>query len=317
MRILVAESKGFPRQAAALLRKIGHVRFADLDRRGLLRSLKGVQVLWVRLRNHVDAEVFRAAPELRFIATPTTGLTHIDYKEAERRGVQVISLRGETRFLKNIRATAEHTVALTLALLRNLPSAASHALGGRWDRDKFVGREIYGKTVGIVGYGRLGRIAAKFFKAFGAQVLVTDPVLKPGGLSAGVKCVPLPELLACSDIVSLHVNLTDANVGFFSKACFNRMRRGAWFINTSRGELVDERALITALDSGHLAGAALDVICGEFNGDIRRSPLLRYAAKNSNLLITPHIGGCTLESKEKTEFFLAEKLAKVILTCRD
>ncbi|HEU4629848.1 MAG TPA: NAD(P)-dependent oxidoreductase, partial [Gemmatimonadaceae bacterium] len=160
--VLVAESAGFSPRAAALLRDAGELTLADLDRDDLLRAAGDADVLWVRLRHRIDAEVLHAAPRLRMLVTPTTGLNHVDLAAARARDVDVLSLRGEVAFLRDVRATAEHTIALILALLRRLPAAAAHAAAGGWERDRFRGHELYGRTVGVVGYGRLGRIVARY-----------------------------------------------------------------------------------------------------------------------------------------------------------
>ncbi len=310
--ILVAESNGFPRAAAETLRLAANLKLADLDRNQLLREARAADVLWVRLRNLIDAEVIEAAPRLKIIVTPTTGLNHIDLVEAERRDIQILSLRGETEFLKEVRATAEHTIGLILALVRNTAAASASVLKGAWNRDLFRGDELYGKTVGVVGYGRLGRIVARHLRAFEMRVLTYDPQLNPTSVEDGVEFVSLPELLRQADIVTLHVNLCAETSGFFGALQFAAMKRGARLINTSRGELIDEQALLAALSSGHLAGVALDVLSNENSGGMENHPLIKYARHHPNLLITPHIGGCTSESMEKTELFLAEKLGRAL-----
>jgi D-3-phosphoglycerate dehydrogenase len=311
-RILVAESAGFAERAVHILSDVGTVALADLNRRDLLAALGGVSVLWVRLRHRIDAEVLAAAPALTLIVTATTGLNHIDLDEAERRGVGVMSLRGETAFLEGVAATAEHTLALSLALLRRLPAAAGHVLSGGWDRDRFKGSEICGKTVGVVGYGRLGRIVARYFSALGAAVLACDPAIDESNPPPGVESVRLPELLARADLVTVHANLHAGNAGFFGWPEFGAMKRGAWFVNTARGELVDEAALLDALRSGRIAGAALDVLCAEHDAAIGERALVRYARDHDNLIITPHIGGCTPESMQKTEIFLATRVGDLL-----
>jgi D-3-phosphoglycerate dehydrogenase len=245
------------------------------------------------------------------IVTPTTGLNHIDLSEAQRRGVRVLSLQGETEFLNDIRATAEHTVGLMLALLRRVPAAVSHVHGGNWDRDRFKGRELFGKTIGIIGYGRLGRIVGRYLKAFDTRLLVSDPHIDQKTLDPSISPTGLDDLLRDSDIVTLHVSLSDRTRSFFGKEQFSRMKTSAWFINTARGELIDEMALLDALRSRQLAGAALDVLCDERYNDMESHPLVAYACNHDNLLITPHIGGCTVESMEKTEVFMAKKLCAI------
>src|SRR5262249_11149941 len=147
------------------------------DRTGLLSSVRTADILWVRLRHQIDVEVIAAAPHLKLIATPTTGLNHIDLREAQRNGIEVVSLQGENEFLQDVRATAEHTVTLILALLRHVPASLEHVRGGGWNRDLFKGHELCGKVIGIVGYGRLGRIVGRYLSVFDAHILVADPHL--------------------------------------------------------------------------------------------------------------------------------------------
>ncbi len=312
--ILVSESSDFSIEAVGLLRQIGEVSLADLDRCALLAAVYDADILIIRLRHQIDTEVMAAAPRLKIIASPTTGLNHIDLPEAERRGIQVLSLRGESQFLQDVRATAEHTLALIFALLRQVPTALRHVQEGGWNRDLFKGRELRGKTVGVVGYGRLGRIVARYLKAFDTRIVTADPHVKAETVETGVTLVSLPQLLQAADLVTLHVNLCDETRKFFGRQQFALMKAGAWFINTSRGELVDEEALLEALQSGHIAGAAIDVLGDEQSEGMASHPLVAYARAHDSLIVTPHIGGCTTESMEKTEIFLAEKLRAVCST---
>lgn len=309
--ILVSESAGFSNAVAEQLRGLGHLRMADLDRDGLLEAIPAADVLWVRLRHRIDGEILSAAPRLRAIVSPTTGVDHIDVAEAESRTVQVLTLRDRTHELRDVRATAEHTIGLMLALLRHVPSAAEHVRAGGWDRDLFWGRELYRKTVGVVGYGRLGRLVARYLATFDAQVLVSD---RPGGaqpeLEPGIEPCSFDELLRRSDMVTVHATLDDSTRGVIGTRELALMPPGSWLVNTARGALVDEEALLAALDEGHLAGAALDVLTDEHDGG--SGALVEYAAKNDSLLITPHIGGATIESREKTERLMADRLAQFL-----
>lgn len=310
--ILISEATGFSESAAEHLRNCARLLLRDLDRPSLMAAVHDVDVLWVRLRHKIDREVMVAAPNLRAIATPTTGLNHIDLAEAEKLGIQVISLRGAADFLQNVYATAEHTVALILALLRHLPAAYEHVINGRWNRDLFVGNELHGKRAGIIGYGRLGRMVARYLQAFGMRVSVTDIKSVNQVEHPDIESVSLDQLLRTSDVVTVHVPLSDQTKEFLSRRQFACMKPGSWFINTARGELVDEEALLDALRTGHLAGAALDVLCDEYASSLSENSLVKYAQQNQNLLITPHIGGCTTESREKTEHFLALRVAEFI-----
>jgi D-3-phosphoglycerate dehydrogenase len=310
MRLLIAESGNFNPEAADLLGQHFDVELADLDRRQLIEHVRDFDLLWVRLRTMIDREVIDAAPKLQAIVTNTTGLNHIDLEYAEVRRIRVISLKGETDFLKEIRATAEHTIALTLALLRKIPAAQRHVCEGNWDRTPFMGSEIDGKTVGVIGYGRLGKIVASYFAAFGARVLIHSRDREPASETDGFACTTLDRLLAESDIVSLHVNWEPANEGMIGRREFSLMKQGAYFINTARGELVDERALLDTLEQGHLSGAAIDVINCELDRGGPFDRLRRLAKTTDQVVITPHIGGFTRESLAKTELYLANLLRK-------
>jgi D-3-phosphoglycerate dehydrogenase len=311
-KILISECSDFSLAAIRELERVAEVTLADLDRDSLLSAVRQADVLWVRLRNYIDARVLDAAPRLKVIVTPTTGLTHIDLDEAKRRGIFVLSLRGETEFLKGVRATAEHTIGLMLCLLRHIPAAVRHVNAGRWERDLFKGHDMFEKKVGIVGYGRLGRLVSQYLMALDVQVFASGPQIESNSVEPGVIVVPVTELLRDADLVTLHINLTDENHGCFGAREFAQMKQGAWFLNTSRGELVDEQALLQNLISGKLAGAALDVLSGEYSPNLALHPLIAYASTHDNLLITPHIGGCTAESMERAENFLAERLSKFI-----
>ncbi|MDX1964647.1 MAG: NAD(P)-dependent oxidoreductase [Pirellulales bacterium] len=313
LQLLIAESDRFSPRALATLQRHFTVTCADLDRAALLSSIAPYDALWVRLRNQIDQAVFRAAPRLRWVMTNTTGLNHIDLAAAANAGVRVVSLRGEVDFLRQIRATAELTLGLILALVRHLPRAVAHPLAGGWNRDLFEGRELAGLTAGIVGYGRLGSQVAKYLHAMDLRVLTCGPSLRQADVAPEISVVSERELLAQAEIVSLHADYTSENDGFFGARHFAAMRPGAYFINTARGELIDEAALLDSLQTGHLAGAAVDVLRDERSTGMAAHPLIQYAQTHDNLLITPHIGGNTRESLHKTEDFLAEKLCHMLL----
>jgi len=307
MNILLAESSGFSPRALELLHTLGAVRQEELSGAALLNAVDDCDVLWVRLRNYVGSEVMDAAPRLKWIVSPTTGLNHIDLAAAEKRGICILSLQGQVDFLKEIRATAELTVGLMLALLRRIPSAAKDVREGGWNRDYFQGRELRGQDVGLVGLGRLGHLVAGYLLAFGSRVRAYDPRPEVFDLP-GVEQMSLEELLTSSRLVSLHASYKSQSKEFFDAICFERMPQGSWFVNTARGELVDEAALLATLKSGHLAGAAIDVLSAESSLNLSEHPLVNYARTDDRLIITPHIGGCTLESMEQTEWFMAQQL---------
>lgn len=309
-RILVGEPVRFSPRALAILRSAGSVETRQLSRDNLAAAFSDYDVVWVRLANRVTPEILGPAPRCRILVTATTGLDHIDVDSCAERGISVMSLRGEHEFLKEVRATAEHTIAMLLALLRRIPEAVDSVRGGIWDRDRFHGRELYGKTAGVAGLGRIGQIVARYYQAFGMRVLAYDPYATSP--DPGVQLVStLQELAASCDVLSIHVSYSAATHGLINSAVFERINRGAVLVNTARGQVVDELALLGALRSGLLAGAALDVLDGEPEID-GAHPLVEYAREHPQLLITPHIGGNTAESFEKTEVFLARKVVAAI-----
>lgn len=307
MKLLIAEAAGFSGEALRQLREVLDVETGDLSREELLNRVRPVDILWVRLRTRIDREVMDAAPHLRIIVTNTTGLDHVDLEEAARRNIRIVSLRGETDFLNTVTATAELTLALLLALVRRVPAAVAHARDGGWDRYPFKGVDLAGKTAGVVGFGRVGRMVGRLLVAFGMRVLAAGRDSDTRPPEPGVTWRPLQDLLPASDVVTLHVDLNPGTRRMFGEREFGMMKPGAWFVNTARGELIDETSLLAALESGHLAGSALDVVADSY-GSAWSSPLQVYAATHDNLIVTPHIGGFTVESLEKTEIFLTERL---------
>lgn len=244
-------------------------------------------------------------PNIRFVVSPTTGLNHIDLDHAGEHSISIISLKGETEFLEQITATAELSWGLVLSLLRRIPHAHNSVLAGSWDRDHFKSHELQGATLGIIGLGRLGRKMAHYGKAFEMRVLATD--IRDVHVE-GVEICDLDTLLSQADIVSLHTDSSPENRHMINADRLSLMKDNALFINTARGDLVDEAALLEALKSGKLAGAALDVLQQEYENGESGAALISWAKAHENLIITPHIGGVTYESQYKTTHFVVDKL---------
>lgn len=305
-RILIAEPEGFNPRAVELLRAHAEVVLSPTRGDGIARALDEYDVVWLRLATRISPALVRNAKRCRVIATPVTGLDHIAVDECAARGMRVVSLRGETEFLKTIRATAELTIGLMLSVMRNIPAAHHDVLQGHWNRDAFRGRELYGKSIAIIGAGRLGTLVATYLRAFGAEVVGYDPRVDFPA-EAMARASSLTEALRYADIVSMHVALNDTTANFFGADEFAAMKAGSYFVNTSRGGVVDESALLHALRTGHLAGAAVDVVTGEPHVDATH-PLVNAARSRANLIVVPHIGGNTVESFEKTELFLAGRV---------
>lgn len=311
LHILNLEPEGYSHEAKKILSTLGRVDEGPLTREVLIKEIAQYDVVIVRLAHQINEEILKQAKKLKVIVSATTGLNHINIDFAEKQGITVLSLKGEIDFLNEIYATAEHTWALLLSLIRKLPQAHTHVLHGAWNRDLFKGSELHGKTLGIIGLGRLGAKVARYGQAFGMRVIATDIAI-PKVIPEGVVLVSLHELLADSDVISLHANYSQSNCKMIGPSEISHMKPGSIFINTARGELVDETALLEALKNKHLSAAALDVLVGENDNWNSSNELLNYAKANSNLLITPHTGGATAESMNKTEIFMANKLLRVL-----
>jgi D-3-phosphoglycerate dehydrogenase len=307
-RILNAEPLGYCDEARTVLNQVGDLVEASLNRFELLSQLPNYDVLIIRLAHQINREIIDAGHGLKAIVTATTGLDHIDIDYAHSKGIAVLSLRGETDFLRTVSATAEHTWALLLALSRRIPHAYAAVQRGEWCRDAFRGHELDGKRLGLVGLGRVGCKVARYGLAFGMAVAAYDPYAT-GWVDGVAHCQTLAELLSQSDVLSMHVPLNDETAGMLGADELALLPQGAMLINTSRGEVVDEKALVQAIEVGHLVGAALDVVTHEREPEQRRcNPLLAYVCTRDNLIITPHIAGATHESMAKTEVFMAHKL---------
>ncbi len=312
IRILNAEPNNYSPEARQILTSIGELVERPLSQAELPRWVADFDVLIVRLRLRVNREVIEAGRRLRAIVTATTGLDHIDVESAQARGIAVLSLKGEVDFLRSIPATAEHTWALLLALMRHIPQAFESVRAGEWNRDAFRGRDLARKRLGIVGLGRVGERVAQYGLAFRMQVAAYDPYRSEWPEEV-CRWSTLEDLLRHSDILLLHVPLNVETYHLIGERELALLPRGAVLVNTARGAVVDEKALLAALKNGRLRGAALDVIEDEFSQqDSNTNRLVGYAREHDNLLITPHLGGATVESMAETEIFMAKKLRDFI-----
>ena len=311
LRVLNAEPDHYAPEARAILADVAEVDERQLDRTSLMACIGSYDALIVRLAHRIDAPLLDAGSRLLAVASATTGLDHIDLGEARRRNVAVVSLKGETQFLSSIPATAELTWGLLLSITRNIPAAIEDVREGRWNRDAHVGVDLAGRTLGLVGCGRIGQRVVSYARAFGMRVLAFDPLRAQ--LPDGVERVrDLLELAVASDVVSVHVPLDASTQNMIDRSFFAAMRPGSYFVNTSRGAVVDESALVDALDSGRLAGAALDVVRGEQHLLSGRDQLVTIASQGRDLIVTPHIGGASNDSMRATEIFIARKLRDVL-----
>lgn len=267
--------------------------------------LEDKYAIFVRLNYLINDSFLESAKNLRYICSPTTGLNHIRISK----GIEIISLKGEEEFLKTIRATPEHTFGLALALLRNYRYAFRDTNNKVWDRDPYRGEEVYGNTVGIIGMGRVGRILAGYYRAFGANVYFYD-IKKDIGFMEGVnKTHSLDELLSKTEIVHMCASYSDEYAAYFDRKYFD-MLEGKYFINTARGELIDENDLYDYIKKNSFKGVALDVIANETHANGLKEFI--NISEGKNVIITPHISGATYSSMARTEEFIVSKFMKII-----
>jgi len=304
MQVKILEPENFSRKAIDKLRCLGNVELShDISVKQELAD-----ILFVRLGYQLDQNMLASFPALKYIVTPTTGEDHVDKTYLESRKIQLLSLKGETRFLETIPATAEFTWGLLLALTRNIPQAVVSVRQGEWDRDQHKGNDNFGKTISLVGFGRVAKIISRYAQAFGMKVKAYDPYVSeyPEYVE---KCSSLQELVVGADILSIHASLTPETTNLVGADVLQLMAPQALVINTARGDIVDPEALLFALQQGIIAGAALDVLPGErCDAHQAKDQLLQYSYENNNLIITPHLAGATFQSMAMTEEFMVDKL---------
>lgn len=295
MRVLVTES--LSEQGLDLLRKDFQVDLRpELAKGDLAAEIAPYAALIIRSATKVTAEVFEAAGNLRVVARAGIGLDNVDVEAATRRGVMVVNAPQS-----NVISAAEHAMAIMLAQARNVPQANADLIDGRWERAKWEGVELAGKTLGLVGLGRVGSLVGSRAAGFGMRVIAFDPYVSGDrAKEMGVEMMPtLESLLVQSDFVSVHLPRTPETEGLIGEKELRMMKQGARLVNTARGGIIDEEALANVIEDGHLGGAALDVFAAEPTTD---SPLFRLP----NVVVTPHLGASTREAQDKAGTTVAE-----------
>lgn len=314
MKILHLEANRYPQESLDKLSQVAELTCLEVSgQEELIAHLEqySYDAIFTRLGIYLDQSCLDSQSQLRYIVTATTGLNHIDVEYCKTRGIELLSLKGEDKFLARIKSTAEHTWLLLLSIIRNFPASYLSVKEGNWQREPFLAEELSEKTLGIIGFGRLGKIIAQYANAFGMEVLAND--IDPNKIPEDgfVKEVGLDALLSSSDIVILMVSYSPENVDLLAKREFALLKKAAYFVNTSRGEMVDEDALIEALENGTIKAAALDVMKDDSSWSSQvpsDNKLLTYSQQNTNLILTPHMGGYGKQSIERTREFVTDKL---------
>ena len=245
---------------------------------------------------------------LKVINTCSTGLNHIDIDYCERNDIEVWSLKTDFELINDLPSTAELSFGLMMSLLRKIPEGFDSVKKGEWDYEPFIGRQVKGLTIGIIGYGRLGRITAELLKGWGVKILVNDPYVDVDNEN----CIrtTMHEVWKQSDVIFLHLHVTDTTRELVSDYFISNMKKGSILINTSRGELVNEKDVINSIKEGHLGGYGTDVIADEF-GDVKESELVEFSRENDNVVITPHVGGMTWEGQTKAYKWAIDKFGGI------
>ncbi len=265
----------------------------------LLEAIKGVDGLVIRSNTKVTKELVEAADRLKVVGRAGTGLDNVDIPACNKRGIVVMNTPGG-----NTNSAAEHTMAMILALSRHIPQATASMKAGKWEKKKFLGQEVAGKTLGVVGIGRIGSILAQIAQGMKMKVLAFDPHIRPETAEKiGVELADLDTVLARADYISVHTPLTPETKGLLNKEFFSKMKDGAMVINCARGGIVNEEDLYEALTSGKLGGAALDVF--EKEPTTKEHPLLSL----DNFICTPHLGASTREAQENVAVAVARQIA--------
>lgn len=281
------------------------------------RAEASVEEIFTRFKNcsvFLDASMkvripsgcIEQAPRLKLIVTSTTGADHIDQDALAKRQIPLMTLKGQTGLLREFSGAAEHSWLLLMACARRLRGAVEDVCEGNWDRQQFPGMVFRGKTLGLIGCGRIGSWMARYAAAFDMSVVAYDPYAAE--FPPGVQRVELDELLQMTDFVSVHVGLCAETRGLLSSERIRRLRQGAIVINTSRGEIVDELALAEAVKEGRVSAVGADVLQGE--PEVRANPLWLAAKTNPNIIITPHIGGFCPETVDRAVEFSCDRILK-------
>jgi D-3-phosphoglycerate dehydrogenase len=274
------------------------VRHVDgTDRPALLAALADAHAVIVRSATDIDAEAVGAAPNLRVVARAGVGLDNVDVAAATARGVMVVNAP-----TSNIVSAAEQAIALLLAVARNTAAASASLKSGEWKRSKYTGVELQGKTVGVIGLGRIGVLFAQRIAAFGTRLVAYDPYVQPArAAQLGVRLLGLEELLAESDFISIHLPKTPETLGLIGAKELQLVKPGVRIINAARGGLIDEDALADAIAEGRVAGVGLDVFAKE---PCTASPLFGF----DNVVVTPHLGASTHEAQDKAGLAVARSV---------
>ena len=257
----------------------------------------------------IDRELLQGTA-VKLINTCSTGMNHIDVDYCKENNIKIYSLTKDMKLINDLPSTSELAFGLMVSLLRQIPQGQKHVSNYGWDYTQFMGRQIKDLTIGIIGYGRLGKMMYNYCEAFGARVKVYDPYKRnemDDAFLLNNYCNSLKKLFKICDVISLHVHVTPETKYMINKEILGYSKKNPYIINTSRGEIVNEIDIVNALDTGLLSGYGTDVIENEFD-DLTKSPIIKAMNNNKNVIVTPHVGGMTIEGQTKAYTWAINKL---------
>lgn len=307
LKILCPEPESFSKEGLEFASKIFKLTAKPMNQKLFESNLKYFDGALIRFNTKISKKLLSKNKNLKFIISPTTGLDHIDIEFCKKFKIKVFHLKNNKNFLKQLPGTAELTFALLLSLLRKIPTAFESVKNGNWETGPYRGLELSNKTIGIIGFGRLGKMVAKIALSFNMKVIFFDPFKK--SVSKKIKKISnLNELLKNVDILSLHLHLNENTHHLIGEYELSLLKKESVIINTSRGSIIDNLALLKCLEQSKIMGAALDVLEDE-TAIIQKNknPLIEYSKNNNNLIITPHLGGSTYESVKKSDYYILNK----------
>ena len=294
---------------SSILEEIGLVTYMeDPDLTDLLKVIVRYDAIFTnpnKSKIFIGKEIMDAAINLKVICTASTGTNHIDKAYAAKKNIPILSLTEEREVINQISSTAELAFGLTMAGLRHIVRGHNAVLKGEWDYTRYIGRQMNALTIGVVGFGRLGTMYANYCRAFGSKVIVYDPYkeVKQGFKQAN----KISELLNDSDVVAIHVHVTEETQNMFNQSLFSQMKKDVLFVNTSRGDIVNETDAVNFLRDNPQAKIATDVLSDEIRNRLS-SPLLKFSYESEQIIITPHIGGMSREAQEIAYTHAAKRL---------
>ena len=294
-----------------IFKGISKIKNIQPNRDLVLKEIKDADAYLASASIKIDKQFLDRASKLKVIGSPSTGVDHMDLDLIKKNKIKCFDISKEFKLINSFTATSELAFSLILALNRKIIPAIEDSKKGIWSREKFQGFQLQGKTLGIIGLGRLGKISARIGAGFGMKIIAND--IKKINYK-NIKMVSLERIAEKSDIISIHVHLNSSTENLINQNFFNSMKKTSFIINTARGKIINETDLLYSLKNKIIAGAGLDVIDGEWLCEQKRSnhKLIKYAKNNSNLLITPHVGGSTKESIQSARIFMGRKVARFL-----